>query len=406
LAHVLSPRFSFAGLAAVFGAFFFATGAPTPLLSLRQQEWGFSAGTLTIAFSIYALGLLAALLVGGSLSDHIGRRPVMLAALYGELGSMIVFLFAPTITWVIVARALQGLATGLATSAFNAAIAEQAPAHLKKFAGALAGASVAGGLGIGALLAGAAVQFTPDANTLIFVVLSAVMVLAIAFVGLTAETAPKRPGALRSLTPRLELPARIRSEFFAGIPVHIAGWMFPALFLGLSPAVLRLHFALDGGLVAGFTSFLGPFAAAVSSFAFARHPARRSTLLGVILILAGIVVVLLGVNETWLPAVWIGAVLGGIGFGGSFGGQLRLIAPHIQAHQRAGVFSGIYAAAYLAFSVPVIIAGQLVPLLGLVPTLQSYAAAIIAFAAVAIVIQAGRLRQDIALKPAAASSAV
>jgi MFS family permease len=152
LARVLSSRFSFAGLAAVFGAFFFAAGAPTPLLSLRQQEWGFSAGTLTIAFSIYALGLLAALLVGGSLSDHIGRRPVMLAALYGELGSMIVFVFAPTITWVIVARALQGLATGLATSAFNAAIAEQAPAHLKKFAGALAGASVAGGLGIGALL--------------------------------------------------------------------------------------------------------------------------------------------------------------------------------------------------------------------------------------------------------------
>ncbi|MDQ0689328.1 hypothetical protein [Arthrobacter sp. W4I7] len=115
--------------------------------------------------------------------------------------------------------------------------------------------------------------------------------------------------------------------------------------------------------------------------------------------------VLLRVNETWLPAVWIGAVLGGVGFGGSFGGQLRLIGPHIQPHQRAGVFSGIYAAAYLAFSVPVIIAGQLVPLLGLVPTLQSYAGAIIAFAALAIVIQAARLRQDIALKPATASSA-
>jgi hypothetical protein len=53
----------------------------------------------------------------------------------------------------------------------------------------------------------------------------------------------------------------------------------------------------------------------------------------------------------------------------------------------------------------VIIAGQLVPLIGLVPTLQSYAAAIIAFAALAIVIQAARLRQDIALKPATASSA-
>ena len=402
--RALSPRLSFAGLAAVFAAFFFAAGAPTPLLSLRQQEWGFSAAVLTIAFSIYALGLLASLLVGGSLSDHIGRRPVMLAALYGELASMMVFLLAPSIFWVVVARALQGLATGLATSSFNAAISEHAPAHLKKFAGALTGASVAGGLGIGALLAGTAVQFSPDANTLIFAALSGVMVLAIVFVSRTAETASQRPGALRSLTPRLEIPAGIRSEFLAGIPVHIAGWMFPALFLGLSPAVLRLHFAVDGGLAAGFTSFLGPFAAAVSSFVFARHPARRSTLLGVILILAGILLVLLGINETWLPAVWVGAVLGGIGFGASFGGQLRLIGPHIEPHQRAGVFSGIYAVAYLAFSVPLIIAGQLVPLLGLVPTLQAYGAAIIAFAVMGIVVQAVRMQRDAARKPVPAGS--
>src|SRR5215218_10930757 len=114
VSRTMPPSTAFAGVAVVFAAFFFAAGAPTPLLSLRQQEWGFSAGTLTIAFSVYALGLLVALLVGGSLSDHIGRRPVMLAALYGELASMLVFLFAPSITWLILARALQGLATGLA----------------------------------------------------------------------------------------------------------------------------------------------------------------------------------------------------------------------------------------------------------------------------------------------------
>lgn len=400
----MSPTSAFAGLATVFAGFFFAAGAPTPLLALRQQEWGFSAGTLGIAFSIYALGLLAALLTGGSLSDHIGRRPVMLAALYGELASMIVFLVAPTISWVIVARALQGLATGLATSAFSAAIAEQAPAHLKRLAGGLAGASVAGGLAIGALVTGAAVQFTTDANTLIFAVLTAAMVVAIVFVSYTAETAEKRPGALRSLTPRPHLPRNIRGEFAAGIPVHIAGWMFPAFFLGLAPVMLRLHFGLDGGLVSGFTAFLGPFAAAVSGFLFARHPARRSTLTGVILTLVGIAVVLLGMTETWLPALWIGALLGGTGFGASFGGQLRLIAPHVQAHQRAGVFSSIYAVAYLAFGIPVIAAGQLVPLWGLVPTLQWYAAVVMAFAVLGIIVQAARHRRDNAPVPVTAAS--
>lgn len=397
---------AFPGLALVFAAFFFAAGAPTPLLSLRQQEWGFSAGTLSLAFAIYAIGLLAALLVGGSLSDHLGRRPVMLLALYTELIAMIAFMVASTITWVIIARALQGIATGIATGAFNAAIAEQAPSHLKKLAGGLAGASVAGGLGIGALVTGAAVQFTADANMLIFAILTGVMILGIVFVSFTSETAVKRPGAVRSLTPRLSIPGKIRREFAAGLPLHIAGWMFPAFFLGLSPVLLRLHFALDGGLVAGFTAFLGPFSAAVATFAFGRHPARHSSLAGVSFILLGILAVLFGINATWLPAVWIGAVLGGIGFGGSFGGQIRLIAPHIQPHQRAGVFASIYAAAYLAFSLPVIIAGQLAPVWGLVPTLLAYGVTLTAFAAVGIVIQAVLLKSESTPKPAPARSTV
>jgi MFS family permease len=402
----LPPKSAFAGLALVFAAFFFAAGAPTPLLSLRQQEWGFSAGTLSFAFSVYALGLLAALLVAGSLSDHLGRRPVMLLALLGELISMLMFLTAPTITWVILARALQGIATGLATGAFNAAIQEQAPGPLKKLASNLAGASVAGGLGLGALVTGAAVQFTADGNTLIFAILAGAMILGIFFVSFTSETAVKRPGAVRSLTPRLSIPANIRREFAAGLPLHIAGWMFPALFLGLSPALLRLHFALDGGLVAGFTAFLGPFSAAVASLVFGRYPARHSSLAGVSFILLGMLAVLFGINATWLPAVWIGAVLGGTGFGGSFGGQIRLIAPHIQPHQRAGVFASIYAAAYLAFSLPVIIAGQLAPVWGLVPTLLAYGVTLSAFAAAGIVIQAALLKSESTPKPAPARSTV
>ncbi|VXA98877.1 Predicted arabinose efflux permease, MFS family [Arthrobacter sp. 9V] len=387
---------SFIGLSVVFAAFFFAAGAPTPLLSLRQQEWGFSAATLSIAFSMYAIGLLAALLIGGSLSDHLGRRPVMIIALYGELLSMAIFILAPNILWVIAARALQGLATGLATSAFNAAITEHAPSHRKKLAGGLTGASVAGGLGIGALVTGAAVQFTPDANTLIFAILAAVMIIALVYVSFTAETVTPRPGAFRSLVPRLGLPASIRPEFAAGLPIHIAGWMFPALFLGLSPALLRLQFGLEGGLIAGFTAFLGPFSAAAAGFYFTRHPARHSTLAGAALILAGIVVVLVGISTPWLPAIWIGAVLGGIGFGGSFGGQLRLMTPLVEPHQRAGVFASIYTAAYLAFSIPVVIAGLLVPAWGLVPTLEAYAATLLAFAALGAAIQGLRLRRDAA----------
>ena len=44
-------------------------------------SWRFSATTLTAVFAIYALVLLATLLVFGSVSDYLGRRRVILAAL-------------------------------------------------------------------------------------------------------------------------------------------------------------------------------------------------------------------------------------------------------------------------------------------------------------------------------------
>ena len=395
----VSPTTAFAGVAAVFTTFFLAAGAPTPLLSLRQQQWGFSASTLTFAFAVYALALLAALLVAGSLSDHVGRRPVLLGALYGELGSMIIFLTAPDIRWVVVARVVQGLATGLATSAFSAAIAEHAPAHLKKLAGGVAAAAVSGGLGLGALLTGAAIEFTPDANLLVFGVLAGVMLVAIVFVTFTPETATKRTGAVGSLVPRVSVPAQVRREFYAGIPVHIAGWMFPAFFLGLSPALLRLHFGIDSGLVAGTTAFLGPFSATVSGFLFARYDARRSTVVGTAMVLVGMLVVSVGVLGEWLPVVWAGAVVGGFGFGGSFGGKVRLIAPHVEPHQRAGVFAGIYTVAYLSFGVPVIIAGQLAPRWGLIPTFDLYAGTVVSLAVVALVVQGSLARRDAAIVP-------
>jgi MFS family permease len=108
-------------------ALYVAAGAPSPILSLLEQRWGFAPWVLTIAFAVYALGLLAALLVTGSLSDYVGRRPVMLGALALELVAMVMFAMAPNIGWVIAARILQGVATGAATSAFTAAVVEQAP---------------------------------------------------------------------------------------------------------------------------------------------------------------------------------------------------------------------------------------------------------------------------------------
>ncbi|HEV8174916.1 MAG TPA: MFS transporter, partial [Actinoplanes sp.] len=88
----LSRPVAFAAIAAIFVTFTAASAAPSPLYVVYQRQWGFSATTLTVIFAVYVAGLLAALLVLGALSDHVGRRPVLGAAIALEAVSLVLFL--------------------------------------------------------------------------------------------------------------------------------------------------------------------------------------------------------------------------------------------------------------------------------------------------------------------------
>src|SRR5689334_13811509 len=73
------------------GLLLFAASAPSPLYVVYQAEWHFSPAVLTFVFAVYVLFLLAALVFTGALSDHAGRRPILLLALTVQVGSMVVF---------------------------------------------------------------------------------------------------------------------------------------------------------------------------------------------------------------------------------------------------------------------------------------------------------------------------
>src|SRR5207248_3538921 len=125
-------------MAGVLGALLFASSVPSPLYVVYQREWGFSAITLTSVFAVYALALLGALLVVGSISDHVGRRPTLLAALAVEIVAMLAFAGASGVRWLLVARILQGVATGTALGAISAALLDLQP-RAKPWRGRLMG---------------------------------------------------------------------------------------------------------------------------------------------------------------------------------------------------------------------------------------------------------------------------
>ena len=378
---------AFAGAAITFTSLYLAAGALTPLLVVYKDQWGFPASLLTLAFAAYAIGFLAALLTLGSLSDRIGRRPVLIGALTVQLASNVMFLVAPDVGWVIAARIVQGIAGGAATAAFTASLVELAPPNRKRLGAILGSVGVTGGLALGSLLAGLAIQLSPQANAIVFVILTVVTILGIVVAALSPETVTRAPGALRSLIPRVSVPAAVRQEFVAAAPVLAAVWMLAGLSGGLAPSMVRSVFHLDSGLLNGVTGFVAPATSAVIGLAFTRLDPRLTMTVGIYASVVGPIGIIGGVLAGSLATMIIGQVIAGVGFGAAFTAALRLILPLAAGHQRAGVVAAIYVVSYVAFGVPIVIAGYLAGPLGVVPTVVWYSAVAVLLALISLAAQ-------------------
>src|SRR5271163_600926 len=89
-------------IAVITAMTFAASGAaPTPLYHEYQEHFGLTPFTITIIFAAYVLSLLFALLTVGSLSDYIGRRPAILAALLVNAAAMIMFMTTGSATALV-----------------------------------------------------------------------------------------------------------------------------------------------------------------------------------------------------------------------------------------------------------------------------------------------------------------
>lgn len=226
-----------------------ASGVPSPLYRVYAEEFGFGSGLITVVFGVYAFALLLSLLVVGALSDHVGRRPVLAAALLLEAVSMVLFLTADGVGWLLLARIVQGLATGALTGAFGAALLDlQRP---DRPLGALVNSvSPAVGLSVGAVSAGLAVEFLPAPTSWVFGLLTALCLAAAVGVWVfLPESSPRLPGAARSLRPSVQVPASQRRAFLVVLPCLVATWALGGLYASLGPSLVAGVFGVQDHVV-------------------------------------------------------------------------------------------------------------------------------------------------------------
>ncbi|MGV8916577.1 MAG: MFS transporter [Pseudomonas sp.] len=373
-------RGSLGFLAITMLCFLAASSAPTPLYHLYQQRWGFSSVMLTLIFAVYAMSLLVSLLVVGRLSDYLGRRPVIFAALLLEILSMALFIGATDVTWLLFARLLQGFATGMASSAVGAALLD-----CDQVRGPLV-TSVAPmvGMAFGALGTSVLVEYAPLPLSLAYIVMFVAFVLQAVYLWRLPETVSPQAGAWASLKPSISVPPQARRTLWLILPVDIAAWALGGFYLSLTPSLLAAATGSTSVLNGGFAVAALTLSGTAAILYLRTRAASLALFVGASFLAVGVAVMLVGINSGWLWLFFAGTLIAGCGFGSSFTGSLRLLMPLAHAHERAGLMATFLVLSYLAFCVPALVAGASAHSLGLIATTNVYGGVVVFLALLAL----------------------
>jgi MFS family permease len=372
---------------------FVSSGMPIPLYGLYRSENGVADDQLAIATVAYLIATACSLLLLGRLSDHVGRRPVAVGAVLTSLAGAAVLLGVDGLPHLLAGRVLQGVACGLASSTIGSYVVDTAPDHPRWLPAVVTGTLPPFAVPLGALSSGLLADRAPAPRTLgLTLVCVALAVVAVALVA-CPETRTREPGALRSLRPRVLVPAGARRVVLTVAAVMLATWSVGGFYQAFGPAMATDRLGASDSLTIAlvFASLVllspvgGPLAGRLSATAALRA--------GLVLFVGGYAGALLALAAADLRAFVALSLVAGIGNGAAASGAMRLLLGAAHPQQRAGTLATSYLISYTCAAVPGLAAGRL----SAVMDVQGLATAYGVLAAVATVIGlvlVGTIRQE------------
>ncbi|WP_271982482.1 MFS transporter [Pseudoclavibacter terrae] len=347
-----------------------AASAPSPFYPELAAQFELPPVAITLIFAVYAFTMLATLLLTGALSDTVGRRPVIAAGSVVLAASLLLFWQSGGLATLLIARALQGIAAGLLLPALSAMVVDFAPPRQSEAASLWNTIAAMTGLGIGAITSAFVLDLVVDAPSAVFGTLAVVFILAAAVVWATPEATRSTRSArstrstgvhVERTRSRLAVPARLRRPLGVAVPAIIAGWATNGLFLALGSSLVAQEFGATTHAQQSVAIPIFAVAGIITSVLLHRRSARIVSVYGTSALGVGTALSLLALALNSLPVYLLTVAVVGTGFGTAFMGVLKTLMPRVGPTERAAVMAVIYTVSYLAFGVPTIVAGLLVP---------------------------------------------
>ncbi len=357
--------------AATFALFVLLLGSnlPTPLFPVYAKEYGLSPLGVSLVFATYALMVIPALILFGSLSDAKGRRETLVPAILLAAGAAALFAAAQSTRWLLAAQVVQAIALGALQGSAAPTLIENDPSGETRRASAIASATTVAGTAAGPLLAGALAQWGPLPERLPY--LFEFGLLAVALVAVVVKLPARRDRD--PWHPRLPaVPAEIRRAFAVAATSAFASWAVIGLFLSLIPSFMEDSLGVSNlaSIGAVVTLMLGcATLVQLVAFRFASLAAQRA---GFILMIAGLALLGWAAHSERLSFLLGATVVAGVGEGLSFMGSLGDIGEIAPEDRKANTVAAYYIAVYLGTALPVVGVGILATQYALLSAVQVF----------------------------------
>ncbi|MCO1660543.1 hypothetical protein [Pseudonocardia humida] len=252
-----------------------------------------------------------------------------------------------------------GLGAGLASSSITSYIVDAAPARPAWLASVASSQTVMLGLAVGAIASGMLVQFGPWPRQLIFLVVIALLLVSVALIVVSPETATPTAGAWRSLRPRVYVPPLVRSLLPVAAAVFLSTWAAGAFYQAFVPALVEEQLHTRSPLVVGlvFAAYMAP--SVLGAPLGGRLAPAAAQRLGMTAFLAGMIGVVTAILTGNLALFIAATIVAGASQGIAISATTRSLLHGSTLADRAPTFRVIYLLSYSGATIPALIAGQL-----------------------------------------------
>lgn len=337
----------------------------SPLYPLYEQTWTLRHSTITILYVVYMVGVLAAFLFLGRLSDHLGPIAVLKAGCALLLAGLLISACSPGVRALAGGRAVIGIASGMITTAATLGLFALEPGGVRH-ASLVASTTTMAGFGLGPFASGLLAQFAPA--PLVIPYIAIIVPVAVIFCWLLAVRIPRpqQQGRAFSFLPHLGLPrVAVRPGFLvAALAVFSAYAMF-SLLASLAPSFLTALLPWRGPAVSGTAVATVLFCSALVQIPARRLSLRLSLGLALGFMIVGVLLLAVSIRSSSGTCFILSDIAIGLGHGLAFMSGLGLVDRVSTSKQRSDILATFLCIAYLGTILPTLAVGYMADGFGL-----------------------------------------